>query len=116
MLPWLLLPKEESSENDVLLDSSVVSLLLAFNSRMENKQVGVGKLLRMRALFQGEGQVIVKISRDRNVRWGHGNQHMYYADGQGWSLEKAGWMRTNLEGLKKSLTHVSLSELLKSWC
>lgn len=69
MLPWLLLPKEESSENDVLLDSSVVSLLLAFNSRMENKQVGVGKLLRMRALFQGEGQVIVKISRDRNVRW-----------------------------------------------
>ena len=58
MLPWLLLPREESSENDVLLDSSVVSLLLALNSRMENKQVGVGKLLRRELCFRVKAKLL----------------------------------------------------------
>ena len=117
VLPWLPLPREESSENDVLLDSSMVpSLLLALNSRMENKQVGVGEhFWEWELCFRVKTKLLWKFP-GTNVRWGHGNQHMYYADSQGWSREKAGWMRTNLEGLKKSLSHVRLSELLNSWC
>ena len=114
MLPWPPLPREESSENDILLDSSMLpSLLLVLNSRTENKQGGEGgTLLRMTALFQGEGRVIVKTSRDRNLRWGHGNQQMYYADGQGWSPEQVEWMRTDLGGLRRSLFPISVCQNL----
>lgn len=89
---------------------------------MEKEERGRRKggkpLLRMRALSQSEGRVIVETSRGKNIRWGHCNQQMYDADGKGWALEQAEWTRTDLQSTRweVSMSCISPSSPLNSQC
>lgn len=75
----------------------------ARNGKRGEREEEAGKITSV-----NEGRVIVKTSRDRNIRWGHCNQQMYDVDGKGYALEQAEWMRTDLQSMRRSLCPASV--------